>query len=189
MNGRNLFAETVMRHGLPDPPYFSIAEPEFTSRDIGILIDLYLERAGSRNHGLDMLCLFAHVDRDRVGAKMDLASVSARPTFHYRLPDCRIGDPNWSLALEWNRWVAIERLSEDHGFLAEIERAWQAHRDALTTVRGDMIAMRLSGFTGQTISTPFRGSRMIPDAKPEAALFGFPGRTTMVGRRMARPSI
>ncbi|WP_306132854.1 amidoligase family protein [Roseivivax marinus] len=105
--------------------------------DMAALIDLYLDRAPSRNHGLDMLCLFAHVDRDRVGAKMDLASVSARPTFHYRLPDCRIGDPNWSLALEWNRWVAIERLSEDHGFLSEIERAWQAHRDALTTVRGD----------------------------------------------------
>lgn len=41
----NLFAETVMRHGLPDDPYFAIAEPGFTAEDIGVLIDLYLEHA------------------------------------------------------------------------------------------------------------------------------------------------
>ncbi len=38
----NLFAETVMRHGLPDPPHFAIAEPEFGRADVRTLVDAYL---------------------------------------------------------------------------------------------------------------------------------------------------
>lgn len=38
----NLFAETAMKHGLQDPPYFSIANPEYTRDDISLLIDHYL---------------------------------------------------------------------------------------------------------------------------------------------------
>jgi len=39
----NLFAETVMRHGLPDPPHFAIAEPDFGEEDISELIGYYLD--------------------------------------------------------------------------------------------------------------------------------------------------
>lgn len=39
----NLFAETVMRHKLPDYPYFDIAEPEFTETEIGTLVGFYLD--------------------------------------------------------------------------------------------------------------------------------------------------
>ncbi|SFE76820.1 amidoligase family protein [Roseivivax sediminis] len=105
--------------------------------NMAALIDLYLDRAPSRNHGLDMLSLFSHIDRDRVAARIDLSSISPRPTFHYRLPDCRIDEPDWSLALEWNRWVRIERMSEDSGLVRELAREWRAHRDALTTTRSD----------------------------------------------------
>ncbi len=41
----NLFAETVMRHQLPDYPYFEIAEPEFGDREFGALINAYLDNA------------------------------------------------------------------------------------------------------------------------------------------------
>lgn len=41
----NLFAETVMRHQQPDYPYFRIAEPEFGDRELGMLIDYYLDNA------------------------------------------------------------------------------------------------------------------------------------------------
>jgi len=41
----NLFAETVMRHGHPDPPHFSIAEPEYTRQDIETLVGHYLDCA------------------------------------------------------------------------------------------------------------------------------------------------
>ena len=48
--------------------------------------------------------------------------------------------------------------------------------------------MTVSGDTGQTASCPVSGSRIIEEAKVEAARFGRPGRTTTVGRRKARPS-
>jgi thiamine kinase-like enzyme len=38
----NLFAETVMEHGQPDSPYFSIAQPGYTRQDIGVLVGHYL---------------------------------------------------------------------------------------------------------------------------------------------------
>ncbi len=43
----NLFAETVMRHKQPDYPYFRIAEPEFGDRELGMLINFYLDNAQS----------------------------------------------------------------------------------------------------------------------------------------------
>ena len=101
------------------------------------LIDTYLDHAASRNHGLDMLALFAHLDRDRVAARMDMTPISARPTYHLRLPDCRIDEADWSLALEWNRWVRIERIAADTALLARLTEAWKAHRNALVTTRGD----------------------------------------------------
>jgi hypothetical protein len=42
--------------------------------------------------------------------------------------------------------------------------------------------------TGQIASCPASGSRMMELANVEAARLGRPGRTTMVGRRSARPS-
>lgn len=39
----NLFAETVMRHGLPEYPHFTIAEPDFGDRELRGLIGAYLD--------------------------------------------------------------------------------------------------------------------------------------------------
>ncbi|MHA7874553.1 amidoligase family protein [Roseivivax sp.] len=107
--------------------------------DMGALIDLYLDRAPSRNHGLDMLCLFAEIDGDRVAGAMDLGLVSARPTYHYRLPDCRIDEADWSLALEWNRWVRVEEIARDPGTIADLRAAWKDHRGQLTSTRADWV--------------------------------------------------
>jgi thiamine kinase-like enzyme len=41
----NFFAETVMEHGLPDPPHFRIADPRFTDNDLASFIGFYLENA------------------------------------------------------------------------------------------------------------------------------------------------
>jgi len=41
----NLFAETVMEHGLEDPPYFRIGEPRFTDQDLASFIGFYLDNA------------------------------------------------------------------------------------------------------------------------------------------------
>jgi thiamine kinase-like enzyme len=39
----NLFAETVMKHGQPEAPYFRIADPEYTREDIETLVGHYLD--------------------------------------------------------------------------------------------------------------------------------------------------
>jgi Choline/ethanolamine kinase len=39
----NLFAETVMEHGLADPPHFRINEPRFDDTDLASLIGFYLD--------------------------------------------------------------------------------------------------------------------------------------------------
>ena len=39
----NLFAETVMEHKLPEYPYFRIAEPRYTTRDIATLVGFYFD--------------------------------------------------------------------------------------------------------------------------------------------------
>ncbi len=78
------------------------------------LIDDYLEYNPSRDRPLDMLPLFAWVDADRVGRQAEHAgSVSQRPAYHYRLPNCQVGQPDWRVATEWNRWVRVECLAAD----------------------------------------------------------------------------
>ena len=57
-----------------------------------------------------------------------------------------------------------------------------------TADRGEACQCRTSSETGSTASCPASGSRMMFEKKPEAALFGLPGRTQIVGRRMPMPS-
>ena len=67
--------------------------------------DIYLEHAASRNYGLDMLPIFAWMDEDKVKSALgDGSAVSARPAFHFRLPDCRNDAPEWSLRPGWAPW-------------------------------------------------------------------------------------
>ena len=88
------------------------------------LIEDYLAANPSRNRSLDMLPVFAWLDRERVRSRVADAHVRPRPTFHYRLPDSRIGDPGWSLLPDWDRWVAVERLAADRRRLDDMGAAF-----------------------------------------------------------------
>lgn len=78
------------------------------------LIADYLRLTPTRNRPLDLLPLFAYLDEKRVmSSPVETRLVKARPTFHYRLPNCLIDDPAWSLATVWNRWIEVERLADD----------------------------------------------------------------------------
>ncbi|MFP4127003.1 MAG: amidoligase family protein [Alphaproteobacteria bacterium] len=77
------------------------------------LVDDYLAFNPTRNRALDALPLLAHLDAARLARALPDEPVSHRPTLHYRLPDSRIGEPGWSLGLEWRRWLAIARVAED----------------------------------------------------------------------------
>ena len=79
------------------------------------LIDDYLRFSPTRNRVFDLLPLFEHAlpgclsGRNVEGAEL----VSARPTFHYRLPNSDVGQQGWTPSLAWSNWVEVERLAAD----------------------------------------------------------------------------
>ncbi len=81
---------------------------------IGELIDDYLEHNPTRNRPLDMLPLFAVIDAQRVrSAPVEHELIKPRPALHYRLPNCEIDDPEWTLARPFNAWAEVEHLAAD----------------------------------------------------------------------------
>ena len=109
-----------------------------------VLIDDYLEHNPTRNRALDMLPLFMSLDPERIRSALDDELINARPTFHYRLPDCRIEEPGWSLARAWDSWLVVERLAGEAALLDRLSsdfvaaerplfgvsrNGWSAHLD------------------------------------------------------------
>lgn len=108
----------------------------YESPKITQVIDDYLAANPSRNRALDMLPLFAFIDAPRVNGVVSDAKIKARPTLHYRLPNCRVDDRNWSLAGEWQLYLIIEKLVQRPKALAELANAFvQAERPMLGVAR------------------------------------------------------
>ena len=108
-----------------------VLNPDY-SPDMDQLIDDYLEHNPTRNRALDMLPLFAHIDEERVRAKVDDDRVKSRPTFHYRLPNCQIDEPDWGLIRPWRDWLQIEALANDKKHLHQMCQGWQKHTGGIT---------------------------------------------------------
>ena len=121
----------------PYPRSLIDALVESPPTDIDVLTTLYLDHAPSRNHGLDLLCLLKHLRPKMVEEALPNASVSARPTYHLRLPECRINEADWSLSTEWEMWRLVESVAADAACLDELKEALTSHRGALTTTRLD----------------------------------------------------
>lgn len=98
--------------------------------DTDDLIEDYIDYNPTRNRELDMLPLFTWLDEKRVRARLAPGLVRPRPTFHCRLPNANIREPMWSLTLEWNRWVVIERLADRPDLLAEMGPAYIENADS-----------------------------------------------------------
>jgi len=109
----------------PDDYVRRIVAPDYRP-DMASFIDDYLAANPTRNRDLDLLPLLLYLDADRVRSVLPNEKINARPTFHYRLPDARVSDPGWSIAPDWNRWVAVERVAADRGRLERLGRAYLA---------------------------------------------------------------
>ncbi|MBP2228261.1 hypothetical protein J2847_001543 [Azospirillum agricola] len=110
------------------PPAYAamVADPGYRP-DRERMIDEYLAANPTRNRELDLFPLFAHIDPERLDAAgVSDPHVRPRPTFHYRLPNARLSDPGWSLAADWNRWVAVEELAADR---ERLDRLGADYRD------------------------------------------------------------
>jgi Putative amidoligase enzyme len=109
----------------PDDYAALVLDPRYAP-DLDQFVDDYLDANPSRNRELDLFPLFAHIAPIAFGARIEDRQVRPRPTWHWRLPNSRVGVPGWSILPDWNRWVAVERLAEDAPRLAALARL---HRD------------------------------------------------------------
>ena len=101
----------------------------------------YLEHNASRNRALDLLPMLAEIDSGRVSEAVDDPKIKARPTFHYRLPNCHIERPGWSLAGAWNTWCVVERLVDREDDLDVLAGEFlAADRPILGVSRGDWVS-------------------------------------------------
>jgi hypothetical protein len=105
------------------------------------LMRVYLEKTPSRNRALDLLPLLREIDEDAVVAALggDASAVKARPTYHYRLPDSRVGEDGWSLQEAWSTWCLVEQVAARPDLLDRLSGAWIDYRSALTTTPADWI--------------------------------------------------
>lgn len=95
-----------------------ILQPDYAATDTKVrLIRDYLRHNPTRNRPLDMMPLLACLDREMVmriaREQGEEGLVKPRPAYHYRLPNCMVDEDGWTLAREWNAWVAVERLAND----------------------------------------------------------------------------
>ncbi|MEZ5557671.1 MAG: amidoligase family protein [Pseudomonadales bacterium] len=93
------------------------------------LIDDYLAHNPTRNRALDMLPLFAHLDERRVRSAIDDPRIKARPTLHYRLPNCEIDEPGWGVTPAWRDWLRVERLAANPDALSTLCAEYADHLD------------------------------------------------------------
>ncbi len=86
----------------------------------------------SRNQSLDLLPLFKHAEPELFAEifKID-DKTAARPTFHFRLPDSRIDEADWSLSQPWQVWRQVELVAANSDLLAALCAAWTMHDAAL----------------------------------------------------------
>ncbi|MFN1835452.1 amidoligase family protein [Balneola sp. MJW-20] len=108
-----------------------ILDPAYPA-DLSQLIKEYFRFGNSRNRALDLLPMFMCLNEGLTSALLKEELTSARPTYHYRLPNCEIDDPAWSLASEWNRWVRVEQLANDKEQLSVNMNKWMELNEKFT---------------------------------------------------------
>ncbi|HLV77284.1 MAG TPA: amidoligase family protein [Marinobacter sp.] len=94
--------------------------------DLEALMRDYLHYNPTRNRALDLLPLFAYLDKDLLAEYVRDPRIKSRPTLHYRLPDCDIDNPDWQFSTVWNDWVVLEQLAARPEHLAELRSKFRA---------------------------------------------------------------
>lgn len=104
-----------------------LIEPGY-SPDLPQLMEDYLRHNPTRNRALDLLPLFAHLNSELLADHVSDTRVKARPTLHYRLPDCDIDNPDWHFSTVWNDWVVLEQVAANACDLKELVAAFRESR-------------------------------------------------------------
>ncbi|WP_211259616.1 amidoligase family protein [Belnapia moabensis] len=111
--------------GFPPAYVRRVVAPDYWP-DLADLMNDYLAANPTRDRDLDLLPLFLHLDEQRVRARLPEEKIGKRAVLHYRLPTARVGQPDWSIASDWNRWVAVEQLASDRERLERVAAVYLA---------------------------------------------------------------
>ena len=115
--------------------------------DLAGFIDHYLLANPTRNRPLDLLPLFAELDRGRLRRAVDDPLVKPRPALHYRLPNCEIDRPGWGVWVAWRDWLQVEHLAADRDRLeaacADYAAYLDGHRDGFMQDWADRVQLWL----------------------------------------------
>lgn len=127
-------------HNFPSEYVDLVLNPSYEP-DLDRLMTDYLVMNPTRNRPLDMLPLFAEINPHKVFSyPVEKDLVKSRPTFHYRLPNSQVDDPNWSVADDWNKWVEIERLAFDTDRIREMSEDYmRVHEDTMLFSRSKWV--------------------------------------------------
>lgn len=141
----------------PFPPeYFQLVLNPAYNPDIDQFITDYHQHNPDRNRPLDLYPLLAWLHAEKIDQLEGLGKVKPRPTFHYRLPNSLIDDPQWSIASEWNRWVEVEKLASDAETLRELSLAYlQADKQ----IQKDFDTMWVNKMDEWVQNKPLQGQR------------------------------
>ena len=104
-----------------------LTDPEYWPNLETLIVD-YLGSNASRNRAMDMLPLFCEISPDVVRTAIDDDRIKPRPAFHYRLANCAIDEPDWSIADPWRRWLQIEHLASDRDALNDCCEEYRSSR-------------------------------------------------------------
>lgn len=96
----------------PEAYISKILDPNYQP-DLDQLINDYIDHNPNRNRDLDMLPMFAFLKPKIINDRINDSRVNARPTYHYRLPNCDIDNPLWNIDLAVELWMTVEELAMD----------------------------------------------------------------------------
>lgn len=121
-----------------------ILDPSYQPNQEQFIRD-YMEFNPTRNRPVDMMPIFGMLDKDLIQPVMEGKKNDPRPTFHYRLPNSRIDDPDWRFEDEWDHWLEVEKLAANNEMLNKLSRLY------ITRKEETVIAFRKEWATTVTI--------------------------------------
>jgi hypothetical protein len=94
----------------------------------------YIKFNPTRNRSLDMLPILCFIDEQTVRGLLPDEKIKPRPAFHYRLSNSKIGEKNWRVSDEWDRWILVENLANNEEALKQLSKEYIEYLDSFVNL-------------------------------------------------------